>query len=87
MSTRLHTFDDGEFTITVKTEKLPNGEYSAIDNDNYDGPGSVMGLGFSQLSAIADLFERLPRAESDREEFDHVAAQRDRARALRAEAV
>lgn len=81
MATQLHHFDDdGEFGINVKTEKLPNGEYAAIDADNYDGPGSPMGLGFSLLSAIADLFEQLPRAASEREERDDRAVRFDRAR-------
>lgn len=83
MLTQLLSFQDGEETIRVKVEKLPNGEFSAIDNDNYDGPGSPMGLGFSQLSAIADLFEQLPRAASDREERDDRAARFDRAHDLR----
>jgi hypothetical protein len=74
--TQLHTFADGEFTITVRTEEQPNGEYTAVSVD--DGP-YVVGWGFSTIGAIADLFSRLPRAESDREEYDRNAAARDRA--------
>lgn len=81
--TQLHTFQDGDSTITVKTEEQPNGEFTAIDNDNYDGPGSPMGWGFSTIGAIADLFERMPRAASEREDYDRNAAARDHARDLR----
>jgi hypothetical protein len=83
--TQLHTFQDDEFTITVKTEEQPNGEYSAIEADNYDGPGSPMGWGFSTIGAIADLFERMPRAASEREERDRMADKWDHDRKLRAE--
>lgn len=79
MTVQLHTFADGEFTITVRTEEQPNGEYTAVDNDC----GAVVGWGFSTIGAIADLFERLPRAESDREEYDRNAAAFDHARDLR----
>lgn len=75
--TKLHKFDD---EITIKTEKQPNGEFTAIDADNYD-LGSPVGWGFSEFSAIANLFEQLPRAESERE--DRLAAQRDHSRDLR----
>jgi hypothetical protein len=74
--TQLHTFQDGEITITVSTVSHSNGEYSAIDADNYD---STVGWGFSTIGAIADLFERMPRAASDREERDDRSARFDRA--------
>lgn len=78
--TQLHTFQDGEFTITVSTVSHSNGEYSAIEADNYDSP---VGWGFSTIGAIADLFERMPRAASEREDYDRNAAARDHARDLR----
>lgn len=79
---QLHTFADGEFTIVVRTEEQPNGEFTAIDHDNYDA-GSAVGWGFSTIGAIADLFEKLPRAASDREDFDRNAAVFDHARDLK----
>ncbi len=65
---KLHHFDE----VTVKTECQPNGEYTAIDVDNYE-PGFPVGWGYSRFSAIADLFEQMPRAESEREERDRLA--------------
>lgn len=80
MKSQLHTFQDGEDTITVSTVSHSNGEYSAIEADNYDSP---VGWGFSTIGAIADLFERMPRAASEREDFDRNAAAFDHARDLR----
>ena len=51
---RLHHFDD----MTVATELQPNGEYNAIDADNYD-LGFPQGWGHSRLAAIADLAEQM----------------------------
>lgn len=45
--------------IHVATELQPNGEYTAIDDDSYDGPGSAMGRGKTELEAIADLRDQL----------------------------
>lgn len=80
---KLHYFwnDDGE-KVTVKTELQPNREYTAIDAVNYDYDSPV-GYGLSEFQAIADLFEKLPRAESDREERDRNADRFDHARDLR----
>jgi hypothetical protein len=44
--------------MTVSTERQPNGEFTAIDADNYEG-GSPMGWGATPLEAIADLAEQL----------------------------
>lgn len=87
MTSQLHTFADGEFTITVRTTLQPNGEYTAVDDNTYDCDcdqdgyfsTSPVGYGLSTLGAIADLFEKLPRAESDREERDDRAARFDHA--------
>ncbi len=89
MSTKLHRFDDGDETIMVRTTMQPTGEYTAVNDDTYDCDcdengffsKSPVGYGFSELSAIADLFEQLPRAESERQ--DRQAAQWDHARDLR----
>jgi hypothetical protein len=43
---------------TVKTERHPSGEYSAIDADHYDYDSPV-GWGRTQLEAVADLGELL----------------------------
>ncbi len=77
-SAKLHHFDE----ITVKTQIQPNGEYTAIDADNYDYD-SPMGWGFSRFSAIADLFDKMPRAESEREDSNRAACAIDHARDLR----
>jgi hypothetical protein len=50
----LHVFDG----ITIETEQQPNGEFTAIDYENYEGDGP-MGWGRSRLEAIADLREQL----------------------------
>lgn len=75
MTDHIHRFDDGDETITVRTRELPSGQYIAVDNECPD----VAGFGFSTIGAIANLFEKLPRAESDREERDDRAARFDRA--------
>lgn len=77
---QLHTFADGEITITVSTVSHSNGEYSAIEADNYDSP---VGWGFSTIGAIADFFSRAPRAASEREERDRMADKWDHDRKLR----
>jgi hypothetical protein len=77
-SEQLHHFNDGDEVIVVRTTLQPNGEYTAIDHENYDYDSPV-GWGFSTIGAIADLFEKMPRANSEREEradrqaqaFDH----------------
>jgi hypothetical protein len=79
-SDQLHYFDE----ITVSTSLQPNGEYSAIDAENYDYD-SPMGWGCTRFSAIADLFEKLPRAKSEREDRDALAAKWDHDRSLRNE--
>ena len=34
-------------------------DWSAVDDDTYDGPGCPMGFGATEQEAIADLMERL----------------------------
>lgn len=75
---QLHRFEDGDETIVVRTIKQPNGEYSAIDHENYD-LGFPVGFGASTIGAIADLFEKMPRAASEREERDRQAGAWDHA--------
>ena len=41
---------------TLHVEKQPNGEWTAIDNENYDGEGSPQGWGKTEDAAIEDLF-------------------------------
>ena len=71
---KLHYFDD----ITVRTELHPEGGFTAVDTDNADSP---VGWGYSRFSAIADLFDQLPRYESERQ--DRQAAKWDHERDLR----
>lgn len=50
-----HHFDDGP---TVLTQWQPNGQYTAIDADNWE-PGFPIGWGPSRYSAICDLVEEM----------------------------
>ena len=34
-------------------------DWSAVDDDNYDGPGSPIGYGRTEEEAIADLLEQI----------------------------
>ena len=34
-------------------------DWSAIDDDTYDGPGSPMGTGRTEQEAVADLLEQI----------------------------
>jgi hypothetical protein len=45
--------------MAITTECQPNGQWTAIDIDSYDGPGSPMGWGGTEADAIADLREQL----------------------------
>lgn len=83
-ASQLHYFDE----ITVKTSPQPTGEFTAIDAENYDYD-SPMGWGCTRFSAIADLFEKMPRAKSQREDraADRQAWVFDRARDYRKETV
>lgn len=45
--------------IAFKTERLPNGEWSAIDDNTYDGPGSLYGLGNTEDEAVDDLIDQM----------------------------
>ncbi len=45
--------------MLIKTERLPNGEWFAIDDNTYDGPGSKHGLGDTEQEAIQDLIDQL----------------------------
>lgn len=38
-------------------------DWSAIDDDTYDGPGSPIGYGYTEAEAIADLMEQLDDRE------------------------
>jgi hypothetical protein len=49
-------------TLHIITELQPNGEYTAICDETYDGPESQMGFGDTRLEAIADLCEQLVKA-------------------------
>jgi uncharacterized protein with LGFP repeats len=77
---QLHYLDE----ITVKTEHQPNGEFTAVDAENYDYDSAV-GWGMTRFQAIADLFEQMPKADSEREERCRIADRWDHDRKLRAE--
>lgn len=73
----LISFEDGDETIKVRLTEDFVGNYWAVDTAN---PDLAIGFGLSSIGAIADLFEKLPRAASEREERDDLAAKWDRAR-------
>ena len=75
-------FEDGDETIVVCVLEYPNGEYSACELIN-EVPQHPVGFGLSSIGAIADLFKKMPRAASEREEYNHQAARWDHARGLR----
>jgi hypothetical protein len=50
--------------MTITTERQPNGQWTAIDADSYDGPGSPVGWGATEAAAIADLREQVALMES-----------------------
>ena len=60
---KVFRFEDGDETIAVRVTEHYRNEFTAIDAENYDYDSPV-GYGDTQLSAIADLFEKLPRAAS-----------------------
>lgn len=54
MNTQTHYFNDG----VIRTERQPNGEFTAIDPENYE-PGMPMGWGRDRWDAIVDLCEQM----------------------------
>ena len=44
--------------LLVRFSPVPTG-WCAVDDDNYDGPGSAMGYGPSPCDALADLLEQV----------------------------
>jgi len=44
--------------MNIRTTLQPNGEYTAIDDDTYDGEGSLMGWGATEAEAIEDLISQ-----------------------------
>jgi hypothetical protein len=81
-NTKLHYFEQ----LTVKTELQPDGQYSAIDDSNFDA-GFPVGWGRDRFAAIADLTEQMRERDFLSDEgagpADHQAAAFDRARDLR----
>jgi len=41
--------------MKIRITLQPNGEYTAIDDDTYDGEGSLMGWGATEAEAVEDL--------------------------------
>lgn len=79
-SETIHRFEDGDEVIRVRLTEDFAGNYRAVDIER---PDLATGTGLSSIGAIANLFEKLPRAESEREERDELAAKWDHARDLR----
>ena len=49
----------GAGKLKIRTTLQPNGEYSAIDDDTYDGEDSPVGWGKTEAEAIEELKEAL----------------------------
>ncbi len=45
--------------MKLRTTLQPNGEWTAIDDNSYDGEGSPMGWGATEQIAVDDLKEQL----------------------------
>jgi hypothetical protein len=45
--------------IDIKTEQHYSDEWTAIDDQRYDGPGSPIGAGRTEQEAIDDLIEQI----------------------------
>ena len=50
--------------LSIQTRRMPNGQWTAIDNDTYDcapdaGRARAMGWGDTEADAISDLLEQL----------------------------
>jgi hypothetical protein len=43
----------------ISTTRHYHGEWTAIDENTYDGPGSLMGFGKTEQDAIDDLLEQI----------------------------
>lgn len=55
--------------MNIRTEQHYTNQWSAIDDDTYDGPGSPIGWGATEAAAVADLIAWLE--VYDREEDAH----------------
>ena len=51
--------------MKIKTTQHCVHEWTAIDDDTYDGPESKMGIGNSEAEAIEDLKEKMGFYETD----------------------
>ncbi len=79
-------FRDGDETIRVRLTKHAGkhtNHFFAIEEDNRELFNFPIGYGDTEMSAIADLFEKMPRAASEREERDRMADHWDHQRDLR----
>ena len=65
---KIYQFEDGDIRVVLEA----NGQYSAINAEDFN-ESSPIGWGFSEFDAMANLNGKLARAESDREERDHMA--------------
>jgi hypothetical protein len=81
-SEKIFSFADGDETTRVLVTEHYRNEFTALDAENYDYDSPV-GYGDTQMSAIADLFSKMPKAASEREERDVQADRFDRARDYR----
>jgi hypothetical protein len=77
---QIFRFDDGDERIAVQTAEMGDGSYCAFQIEPMTGP---LGFGFSTIGAIADLFQKMPAAASEREERDEQAARFDHQQDLR----
>ena len=51
-------------------------DWSAVDDDTYDGPGSIVGWGRTEQDAIEDLLDQMEDAgQRDAAEYDRTIAE------------
>lgn len=50
---------------SIRTTRHYSDEWTAIDDDTYDGPGSPIGSGSTEAEAVADLAEKMALPERE----------------------
>jgi hypothetical protein len=57
--------------VKIKVEQLETGHYCAVDDNTYDGPGSIIGCGFNEQAAIDDLLLQKREKWAGKDLSDH----------------
>lgn len=59
LQAEVHVLVSWEGSMKIVTEQHYSDEWTAVDDDTYDGPGSPIGYGKTDIEAIDDLMEKL----------------------------